>query len=364
VSDDPKEDLEGYGLQTPEADLVLALGSNAVFQIQIGKSPTNDPKQVYARCLSHTNVVLVSTSLASLVQQQYTAFRDHQLLSFRPSTIDRIEGRGTEPFTVQRQSGNAWQIVNPFQAQTDPELMQDFLERVARLEVIRFEKDAVADFTPYGLVQPIREYAFQTTITNAGIVTNQTVVQASFGSSPTNEIDKIYCRRSDENSVYVVSRDALSLPSAAFELRDRRLWSFDSSNVVAITVVQREAKKQFVRDTLTHAWVKDDAIITAAIDDVLHRLGELQADYWWAKGEQAARHFGTSTSNYQIYLDLSENADKHQLALAFGHLASGGQQIYAAIVLEEGQPVIFKFPAQLFADIARYLNIPPPETTK
>jgi hypothetical protein len=364
VSDDPKEDLEGFGLQTPEAELVLGLGSNAVFRVQIGKSPTNDPKQVYARCLSHSNVVLVSANLATVCQQQYTAFRDHQLLSFRPSSIDRIEGHGTESFTLQRPPGKPWQIVQPFHAETDPQLMQDFLERLARLEVIRFEKDAVADFTPYGLVQPIREYLFQTTVTNAGVLTNQTVVQAAFGSSPTNEIDKVFCRRSDENSVYVVSREALSLPSAAFELRDRRLWSFDSSNVVGITVVQREAKKQFVRDPVTHTWVKDDAIMTAAIDDVLHRLGELQADFWWGKGEPAAKRFGTSPSNYQIYLDVNQNDDKHQLALAFGHVASSGQQIYAAIVLEEGQPVIFKFPALLFQDISHYLNIPPPASNQ
>jgi hypothetical protein len=114
VTDNPKADLEPYGLQTPETELTLAWGSNVVFQLQFGMSPTNDPGQVYVRSSRHTNVVLLSRELTQLVQRPSTDFRDRVLLSFRPNAVDRIEGQVTElgrtngPFALQRKSEHEW----------------------------------------------------------------------------------------------------------------------------------------------------------------------------------------------------------------------------------------------------------------
>ena len=59
VSDDPKVDLQPFGLQSPEAELVLSRGTNRLAAVQFGHSPTNQPGMVYARLLQHTNVVIV-----------------------------------------------------------------------------------------------------------------------------------------------------------------------------------------------------------------------------------------------------------------------------------------------------------------
>src|SRR5262249_34929006 len=96
VTDDPREEVERFGLLTPEAEVTLALGTNPVYQVQFGKSPTNDLTQVYARILRHTNVVLVSRELADLVEQHYTEFRDRTLISFRPAIVDSIEVHADE----------------------------------------------------------------------------------------------------------------------------------------------------------------------------------------------------------------------------------------------------------------------------
>ena len=59
VSDDPKVDLQPYGLQSPEAELILSRGTNRLAAVQFGHSPTNQPGMVYARLLQHTNVVII-----------------------------------------------------------------------------------------------------------------------------------------------------------------------------------------------------------------------------------------------------------------------------------------------------------------
>jgi hypothetical protein len=368
VTDDPKDDVDGFGLQPPEAELTLALGTNPVFQMQFGKNPTNDLNDVYARLLRHTNVILVPRDLADLVKQHYTEFRDRTLISFRPASVDRIEVRADESFAVQRASSNDWQIVEPFHAPADRELMDFFLNGLGKLEIISFEKDAVADFAPYGLTpKPQRQYVLKSFLASGNTLTNQTLVEAEFGASPTNdlgqpELDRIYCRRSDENSVYVVPlRDAMVLPGAAFLLRDRKIWHYASSNVVGVTVLQRGQKRQWLRDPATRAWVKNDPIANAALDETLQRLGDLQADVWWRRGNEFARYYGTSPSQFQILIDLKEAGVTRELKLSFGKLASSGQP-FAAVVLEQGEPVIFKFPVQVYEWVAKYLSIPAAET--
>ncbi len=357
VSDDPKEDLEPYGLQSPVADLALALGSNTVFRVQFGKSPTNDPTRVYARRLSHTNVVLVPRELVELVGKPYTEFQDRTLLSFRPAWVDRIEARAHEAFAVQRRGSNDWRIVEPFQAPADRQLMRLFLEDLGKLEIVRFEKDVVTDFVPYGLATPTRQYVLLTTVTNATGVTNQPLAQVQFGGHPSNEFDKVFCRRTDESSVYVGSfGDMNRLASAAFALRDRRIWSFVSTNVTAITVTQRGQKRTWARHPVTKLWHKDDTILNAAIEETLHRLGQLQADDWVARGEDQAKLLKVDGSEYQLVLDLSEAGTPRKLTLNL-RLGVRGQP-YGSVVLEQDQLVVFKFPASLYGLVLQYLSVP------
>src|SRR5258706_1193470 len=49
VTDEPKADLESFGLAPPDVEIMLTCGSNIVADLQFGESATNEPHQVYAR---------------------------------------------------------------------------------------------------------------------------------------------------------------------------------------------------------------------------------------------------------------------------------------------------------------------------
>jgi hypothetical protein len=341
-----------------------------VFKVQFGKSPTNDPTQVYARVAARTNVVRISRELAELVEKPYTEFRDRVLLSFRPSLVDRIEARvleepkadqatpAAETFAVQRQPQGDWRIVSPFDAPADRQLMQLFVEDLAKLEIIQFGKEVVTDFAPYGLLNPIRQYILKTRVTNAAGVTNQTLLQVDFGASPPNEPDKVYCRRSDETSVYTVAfADMGRLQRAAFALRDRRIWTFASSNVTSLAIVQRGQRREWTRNPVSRAWFRDDQVAHAAVEETLHRLGELQADAWVARGEDQAKLLKVDGSEFQLAIHVSERGKTRPPLVVNLRLGMRGQP-YGAVVLDEGQPVVFKFPASLYALVVQYLSVP------
>src|SRR5262249_23650916 len=148
-----------------------------------------------------------------------TELRDRRLLTLASAPIDQIQVRveGKEPFTVAKQASNAWQVIEPSSFPADPELMQAFLSGLADLEILKFVKDVVTDFSPYGLTRPARTYSlFQKSPGNPA--TNPLVAQVDFG---TPLRDTIYARRADEDSVYEVSGAQYEiLPDAPYRLRD------------------------------------------------------------------------------------------------------------------------------------------------
>jgi hypothetical protein len=358
VTDDPKADLDKYGLQPPAMELALALGTNPVFQLQFGNSPTNEPGQVFARRLSHSNIVLVPKTLVDRLRKPHEEFRDHTFLSFSTSAVDRIEVqlKDKQPFALALEAGRSWRIVAPTNAPADPVSVASFFENLARLEIIRFEADSVTDFSAYGLAPPVRQYTLKTTATNATGITNRILAQIDIGAMPTNSLDRVFARRADEASfVYSVSSGATQLPQAAYEMRSRRIWSFASSNVTSVTIAQNGRTNTLARDA-RRAW-SSDRVTHEAIEETLHLLGELEADSWANKGDEIGfRMFGFKENPYQIVLGLNTGGTAQTLSLSFGR---PGSRVYAAVVLEEGQPVIFRFPTSVFRFVEQNLNAPP-----
>ena len=360
VTDDPKADLEPYGLQSPEVELTLAQGTNPVFQIQFGKISTNDPTQVYARRLSHTNIVLAPLELVEILRKPHTEFRDRTLLSFDRAAVDRIEVQAPrERFAFQRQTNGVWSIVEPFQADADSQIMQEFLDTLGKLEIEKFEKDLVTDFSLYGLSPPARQYVLKSAVTNAAGVTNQIIAQVDFS---TNRVNTVFARRLGETSVYGVSYvDTLRLPhQGAYQVRDRRIWSFASSNVTSLTIMQRGQSLPLTRNA-ARGW-STNLVENEAVEEALHRLGQLRAIDWTGRGEDNLKLLGFRDSAHKLALVVNTGGKSQTLTVEFGNPAPKGNR-YAVVRLEGGEPIIFQFPGTLYQHLAQYLSLPPVAST-
>ncbi len=359
VSDAASPDLDAFGLQPPESELALGSGSNDLFRVQFGKSPTNAPTLVNARLFGHTNIVLVDRELADRLQFSSTDFRDRRLVTFSPSTIERVEVRATENFVLQRQANQSWQInLGPITFPADPELVGGFLNNVNGLEIATFEKDVVTDFSSYGLDPPRRRYTFVATPASlAPGNTNPIVAQIDFG---TNSGPNVLARRTDEGSLYGLPQASLTrLPDAAYQLRDRHLWNFDSTNVTKVTITQAGRQRTLTPDA-ARAWSDTsgplDPIGAASLEETLYRLGQLRAEYWTAVGDEAWYRFGPTDGERRVTIALAGGAKAEELTIEFGRLSPHGH-CYASVWLE-GKRVIFEFPGKLFLDVERDLAAP------
>ncbi|HON08228.1 MAG TPA: DUF4340 domain-containing protein, partial [Verrucomicrobiota bacterium] len=304
VTDNPNEDLAKYGIATPELELVLGIGTNDLINIQFGKSPTNDPAQVYARILNHKNIVLVNREIFDKLHISFTELRDRRLLSFDPKTITEISVRGVGPFTVQYQSNQIWRIIEPQEMIADNGFLSLIVTDLLSMQAKEFEKDVVTDFTPYGLAQPLRQIIIKSIITNQDVVTNIVVAALDFG---TNGAGKFFARRPDESSVYEISElDYYKLPEAGWQLRSRQIWNINISNVVSITVSKGDSMYQILRRG-DRDWIlgsgSQGIINKVGVERAISRLCALQANSWIARGVENRSKYGFTNDGYKITLN-------------------------------------------------------------
>ncbi len=354
VSDDANADLDKFGLLTPDLEIILSAGTNEVFALQIGQSPTNNPSLVFAKKRNRPNVFLIPKEPLAGWRLPYTDFRERHLATLPEKQIDHIEIGGEDNFVLNKHTNGTWLISNSATV-ADGSLVDELLTRLNLCE-IEVEKNVVTDFSNYGLEKPLLHYTLS--------VSNKTTNQ--FRADPVTEINfgtnggKIFAHRSDESSVYSIkAEDFQFFPTASWQMRDRRIWNFDSADVVNVLIQQKGQSRQLIRNA------KGDWIIapgyqgivnTFALEEALHRLGELKAVFWTARGQANLVKYGFKEADYQISLQLKRNGKIETLDLEFGGM-SEFQHPYAAVTLE-GEKLIFEFPWPLYYDfIAHELTL-------
>ena len=347
-------DLEGFGLQPAGLSLTLARDTNVLASVQFGRSPTNAPGQVYARRDGMDCIATVSNLWLEPWLAPVSDFRDRHLLTY-VSPVRRIEVRGTNSFILQSESTDAWKVVSDT-IPVDAELVKEFLKELASLRIVQF-KDAVteSDLPAYGLTNPVREIVVQMAAGEDPAATNLATVQLQFGAI---QDERIYVRRLDEDSVYAVpAADYLQLPTAGWQLRERRLWHFTENQVARVVVRQQDKVRELIHQG-TNVWVlapgSEGFINEAAVEEVVHRFGELVSTLWTARGEgdPAAYGFDTNRMSFEFHLKTGG-----QLSVQLGGMAPS-QYPYAAVILD-GEKWVFEFPRALYHFAMMYLAITP-----
>ncbi len=358
VPGDTSADLETYGLQPPDLEVILGQDTNTVARLQFGKSLADDTRLVYARRVGLNVIVAVPKDLLAPWFDSVNHFRDRYLVSLA-SPVAAIDVRGQDgSFSLQQQTNGTWRIL-PQGLPADAGLVKDLVSTLSAMQIVEFKEDvAIAPNLPaYGLASPARQYTLRSAATNSPTgPTNDIIAQLNFG---TNQTDKIFAQRADEPSfVYAVKlADFQRLPAASWQMRERRIWNFSTNDVARVIIRQQGRLREIVRNgpddwTLTSG---PAGIINAlAVEETVSGLGQLTAAEWVARGAPNRARYGLTEQSHQITLEL-KNGEK--ASVEFGSQAPSGDT-YAAVMLD-GECWIFDCPAWLADYVQRYLTVPP-----
>jgi hypothetical protein len=309
---------------------------------------------VHARLQGSTTIVTVPAYQLEPWRASVNEFRDRHLVSFNQS-VSALQVKAVENFSLSWTNSQWW--ISPQDFAGDGILVTNFLKALAGMQVEHFVKDVVTepDLPAYGLAQPIRQYTLRTAETNSsGSVTQAVMVELHFG---TNQEDRVFTRRTDENSVYAVSlQDFQRLPARALDLRDRRIWAFEPKDVDRAIIRQSGKTRHLVRAG-DHNWSlapgSQGIINDVAVEETVQGLGKLSAHMWVSGNETNRAAYGLTPESLQITLEF-KNGTKQ--TVQFGREAPSTFP-YAEVTLE-GQPWILEFPWALFRDVMSYLSIP------
>jgi len=353
VSDDPKADYSAFGLQPANLDLWLGHDTNFLSALHIGKSPTNDASQVFVQRDGWPVIATTAREPLTPWRSPVNDFRDSYLLELT-SPVAEIDVRGQNPFVLQRQGSNAWQIVGE-KLPVDAEAVQLFLKVLAGLRIAEndgFVKDVVTapDLPIYGLETPARQITLRTVAGD----TNSVLVQLSFG---TNQNNLVFVRRADEDFIYAIKAEAYrQLPEMDWEFRERRLWNFTERDVAQITIRQDKKTRQVLHNG-ANKWSlapgSQGIINPPALEETAHRLGELTVAGWVGRNVTDLEPYGLKPENLSVTVELKDGV---KYTLDFGQTISN-QTALAAVMLE-GERWVFVFPPADYQFVLSYLSIP------
>lgn len=356
VADDPKVDLETFGLQPPELEVALGQGTNMAVRLQFGRSPTNNTRLAYARRLGLNAVVAVPKDLLASWYASVNDFRD-PLLATWAAPVAVVDVRSQESFSLQQQTNGLWHAL-PQGFPADAGLVKDLLSALSTLQIVEFTKDvAIAlDLPTYGLASPVRQYILKSAATSSSGPTNAVIAELSFG---TNQADKVFAQRADEPGfVYAVKRgDFQRLPFAGWQMRERRIWNLSINDVAGATILQQGRVRKIIRNG-PHNWSlalgSQGTLEDLAVEETVSGLCQLTAAAWAAHGAPDRARYGLTDKDLQITLEL-KNGEKASVEL--GSEAPGNVP-YGVITLD-GEPWVFECPIWLYVYAQRFLSVPP-----
>ena len=351
VTDDVRVDLSSYGLQPAEFDVWLGHGTNFTAAIHTGKN-LPETAQVFARREGWNVVVTAAKDIFAAWRGAVNDFRDPHLFSFT-APVAEIEVRGQNHFTLQKQGADYWTVAGE-KYTADNDNVQNFLKLLGGLRAADFVKDTATatDLQGFGFTPTSPQIILRGAVGD----TNSVLAQLIFG---TNEPSRVLVKRGDEDFIYALKpEDFARLPEAGWEFRDRHIWNFTETNVAQITLRQNGKLRELVR-TGENKWSlgpNSQGILNnpPAIEETIHRLGELTAAGWVAHNVTAPEKFGLSTNNLSITIDLKTGG---KLSVDFGAELARAQTALAAIDFG-GDRWVFVFPPVLYQFVSTYLTIP------
>jgi hypothetical protein len=160
-------------------------------------------------------------------QKEMAAMEAKKVFHFQAEGVSAftIEPKGKETLKLRKEPD--WQVVAPIKAEADKSSVDDFLSALSKLEAERDVVNAPEDLRPFGLQEPSLAINFQAGERKLELLVGD--------KNPVG--DGSYAKTSERPRVFLIAEGNRSaLNRGLNELRRRQLFTFQLSDVAAVTV--------------------------------------------------------------------------------------------------------------------------------
>lgn len=236
---DKQDELDSYGLKTPENEATATLDSGEKKTFYIGgKSP--DDLYYYVMAKGDTKVYTISSSDGGYLTSTLSSIRDKAFASITQDDISYVSIKQKDGTTTELQKavkdtalGNefgegSWVLTKPYSipASVDTDKINTVLQAIPTIEVSEFVADNVTDFAKYGLDKPSYQLVIKYKTETLDIL---------FGND--EDESHIYFRPSNSTSVYTMDKnilDSINVKPFDMMLKFACLKNIDDVDSIAI----------------------------------------------------------------------------------------------------------------------------------
>lgn len=236
--------LPAYGLAPPSARIALSTDEKAPPQTLLLGRADKAKGGVYARRGEASPVLLLEERVAKAIPERLPDLRDRTLLLFSREQVEAVSLASPKGEVEMQQTGGKWEIVKPERLPADPKEVDRLLADLTFARAQDFLADPGADFKRFGLVPA----ALSVTLKEQGkepvrlLLARPEKGRAAAGVEP------------EQSVVSVEARLFTDLGKGVFDLQDRRLLPFETSEVgslkltggdVTLLLEQRDRRWRF-----------------------------------------------------------------------------------------------------------------------
>lgn len=256
-----------FGLEKPEASVVLTLDDGSTRKVAFGKkAPIGG--SAYARRGDQGDVLLVPDAIRTAVQKELNDVRDKTVFAFADADVKQITIAGVEGEpTVLEKNGNDWTLVSPQPAKADAAQVRSLLASLRSLRATGFVDDAG---TP-----PDEKYHLSPARVTVELVLGPDDARKSLlvgGATDDPAKKEIYAQSVPGDTVHIVGSHLYSMAAKrAMDFRDKTVLAFDKDAVTGV-LVEREDGAGFTLEKKDGKWTLADAGDVAVKEFVASRL--------------------------------------------------------------------------------------------
>ncbi|MCI0454075.1 MAG: DUF4340 domain-containing protein [Candidatus Dadabacteria bacterium] len=226
VASETPNDLAGFGLEKPKAEVIASTPENKYRILIGGDSPVGSG--AYIKVDEDSRVLIASKSTISwFLKKSANDLRDKQILSLDEDKIKRLRFTWEDSsFEVERK-GNTWIGKNiPEYVEIDGGRVWAILNTFLKLKIDNFENDEPQEHSRYGLDKPSAEIE---------LFENGKSVRVLFGNK--KRARDYYIKLGSAEPVYSVNEYVLrQVPENVNDIRVRRIVKLDAEKVTGVGI--------------------------------------------------------------------------------------------------------------------------------
>lgn len=265
--DETSANLAPFGLDAPEASVVLTLADGTSRKLSFGKK-TPIGGSAYARRGDDGNVLLTADTVRTGMQKELNDVRDKTVFTFSDADVKEITITGVEGEpTVLRKEGTTWALVSPVGAKADAAQVRSMLASLRSLRATGFVDDAG---TPPDAKYHLSPARVTVELVLAPDDAKRTLLVGGATDDPKKK--EIYAQSLPGDTVYVVGSHLYSMAAKrAMDFRDKTVLAFDKDAVTSVAV-ERSDRAGFTLEKKDGKWTLADAGDAGVKEFVASRL--------------------------------------------------------------------------------------------